>query len=104
LTNSQTGCVGFSDTVNFGASSRPELNGLAVALYPNPASDVVTLELTETSARAQVAVLDLQGRILLQKEAVGVSTLEVSALTPGIYLVRVQADGRQGVRRLYVTD
>ena len=57
--------------------------------YPNPADAFVTIESTESIN--SVAIFDLSGKML--REVTGLNsnkeTLDVSALRPGVYLMRV---------------
>lgn len=65
-------------------------------LYPQPASDAVTLEL---SARALVLMLDPQGRQVLRRWfPAGTHRIDVSALPNGLYLVRAEGAATRTVR------
>ncbi|MGV9013268.1 MAG: T9SS type A sorting domain-containing protein [Flavobacteriales bacterium] len=66
-----------------------------IRLFPNPASGLLRVRLSEPSKAAQLSVFDAQGTLVLQQAVQQVDhTLDVSDLNPGLYLVRVQADGR----------
>lgn len=75
-----------------------------VALYPNPFSDRLTLRMDTPTARpVAVEVTDVIGRRVLDVEmpASGTSTLDLSTLVPGVYLVRLVApDGTVAARRV----
>jgi hypothetical protein len=69
----------------------------AVALYPNPATDRTTLDLTALpSGSYQVQFLDLTGRLVQTQTLAGglAHTLTVDALPSGTYLVLI-SDGTQ---------
>ena len=70
-------------------------------LYPNPASDQLTVV---GSQNYQVQLYDLTGRPLMQHDHLqGTVTLDVSPLRPGIYLLKVQdTDGTALQQRLIV--
>ena len=57
-----------------------------LALYPNPASR--TVQLTQATPGSSVAVYDLTGRMCLQAKLPVSGTLDVSALSAGLYQVR----------------
>jgi hypothetical protein len=57
-----------------------------LALYPNPASR--TVQLAQATPGSSVAVYDLTGRICLQAKLPPSGTLDVSALSAGLYHVR----------------
>jgi hypothetical protein len=66
---------------------RAELNW-----YPNPADDVVTVELPLWSIGGQVMLMDLMGRVLSNEFVSGenmIRRMDVSDLTTGIYLIKV---------------
>ncbi len=60
----------------------------SVKVYPNPASDRLTVALGEGRA-VDVDVYDMRGyRVLHVAKAKGITTLDISALPDGIYVVR----------------
>lgn len=57
-----------------------------IALYPNPASEKLTVSVTEPG---EVRVMDVMGRIVLQKQVTaGANTLDVGALPAGVYYLK----------------
>ena len=76
----------------------PSLGSLA--LYPNPATDKVTLVGVE---QADVTVTDITGRtVLIQKIVDGHNTIEVGTLLSGTYFVRIAYNGDTVVRKLII--
>jgi hypothetical protein len=69
----------------------------ALAVFPNPASDQVTVQLpTAASNSAQVVLTDLSGRTVLTQPLGGGTKATVNlpaSLTTGIYLLQVQDAG-----------
>lgn len=60
-----------------------------VDIYPNPFHDKITLT-TAVRELLVIRILDLQGRILMQKElTTPESSMDVAGLSSGIYLVRI---------------
>jgi hypothetical protein len=82
--------------------------GLALQLFPNPASGFVTvLFRSETGSNAVFELMDLTGRRLKDwnvsaAEGENQLQLELPVLTDGVYLLKVQAGGLQKVVRLVV--
>ncbi|CAN5410315.1 hypothetical protein BH09BAC1_BH09BAC1_25800 [soil metagenome] len=73
-----------------GIESTLPLPGLK--LYPNPASKMVMLQIAGYSGTAQVEVYNLQGKALTNHEVVlggAGASIDVSTLSPGLYLVKV---------------
>jgi len=69
-----------------------------VSMYPNPASNVLQIQLPEGS---DLQLFDLQGRVVEQRSTVkSQETLDVSGLQSGIYFVRVIHNGQAFTNRL----
>jgi len=68
----------------------------SLSLYPNPVLDQLNLNFGTSVGKAQVTILDLQGRSLMTQSVAHtqVETLNVSSLSNGIYFVKVTADGK----------
>lgn len=65
----------------------------AVKLYPNPASELVHLDLTELNGNYVIQVVDLSGRVVYEKKNVsGEVTIPVSSIQSGYYVVNVVND------------
>ena len=82
-----------------------------VSVFPNPASDVVTVDLSSAmTGQATISVVDVTGRqviapasLMLEEGDVRRTTLDVGALTTGTYLIMVQREGRTTVETFQVT-
>ena len=70
-------------------------------LYPNPATDNVTVE-SAGGVISSVELYDVMGRLLLRRENVGASscTFDVNILKSGYYFVRITADTSSSVLML----
>ena len=72
-------------------------------MKPNPAKGTVTVE-TGESGHATIEVVDMEGRValtqLLNHSATQPLTLDISALAPGVYLVRLSTPEGTAVRKL----
>lgn len=82
-------------------------NGIAdadlvgVRIYPQPATDVLTIEGLE--AMALLRLFGSDGRMVLQERAQGsVHHLDVSDLATGVYVLRLDIDGRSARYRIAV--
>ncbi len=77
--------------------------------YPNPAQEQLTVELSLPMATTlQYDVIDAQGRSVMQQQvSLGAGlqslTLPLNALSAGVYLLRLQADGQQ-LRQRFVRE
>ncbi|MFD2543265.1 T9SS type A sorting domain-containing protein [Lacinutrix gracilariae] len=81
--------------------STPSLNKTTFAVYPNPVTNgLVTISSTSNEV-ISVAVYDILGKQVLNQE-VSNNTLNVSALTSGVYLVKLEQNGNVSTKKLVV--
>ncbi|MCC3156309.1 DUF11 domain-containing protein [Hymenobacter sp. 15J16-1T3B] len=89
------GTTSYSDVraVQFDGKNAPN----AVTLYPNPAAEQATLDLSSLApGRYAVRILDLTGRLVQEQLAAGagLQALPLGALRPGAYVVQVRGAGQ----------
>ncbi len=89
--------VGFEEQ----SSSAPDLtNNDSFQMYPNPAGQSVTLF---TPEQALISFIDLHGKVLInQISGQNHTTVDLSALESGIYIVKVQNQKGTSVKKLLV--
>lgn len=87
----------------------PVIEKTGFAMFPNPASDLLTLDMDMNADRAvQISVSDITGKVMLvnsyqlQKDFNRV-TLNVGNLPSGIYIVRVDNGDLNGIQKLVIT-
>ncbi len=69
-----------------------------VNIYPNPVNDILQIQLTALTQNSSINVYDMSGRNVLVYNTVGNSSiLDVSSLTPGVYILEVHTD--KGISR-----
>lgn len=77
-----------------------------VGIYPNPATDVLTVELSGQAPSAIASLVDLTGRVIIdgriftQNGSVARTQLHLQGLPTGVYLLRIQDGNRELVRRV----
>ncbi|MBC7507608.1 MAG: T9SS type A sorting domain-containing protein [Ferruginibacter sp.] len=97
-----TGAATFSKVVSVKFSGKTD--GI-VAVYPNPTIDMLRLDVRAAApARTLIQITDINGRIVLSQNATVVKglnllTLNVAALNPGTYMVKVNGDINQFVKQ-----
>lgn len=94
----------FLDNINVDAlNSISEEAAVAFAIYPNPATDNFTVKLDESSDVA-ISVIDVQGKVVASQTAAGQSetTVDASALAPGIYTVLVSSENGVATKKVVV--
>lgn len=88
------------------ASSSAISNNLNVSLSPNPASDVLNVEFKEEiDQQVKISLIDEMGKVALEIPAetysMGAVRLDLSNLTPGMYLLNVTTeDGKNKVLKV----
>jgi len=90
-------------------ATRQQMGSAAeVKVYPNPASDLVTLAVKGFSGNTLIEVFDVGGKkvlsrsVLLRDGALSVG-LDVTPLSSGVYVIRLTADSRMETARLAVS-
>ncbi|MDC7998173.1 M14 family zinc carboxypeptidase [Gilvibacter sediminis] len=73
-----------------------------VLLYPNPASDSFTIQNTSNQMINEVTIYDIQGRVVFNTDMNGQSeqNIFVGQLPSGVYMVRMQSDNTDVIKRL----
>ncbi|MRT18057.1 T9SS type A sorting domain-containing protein, partial [Vitellibacter sp. q18] len=74
-----------------------------LALYPNPASDVVNLVNGTNIALQQMLIYDINGKLVGQTDLRGMQgerSVDVSALASGVYMVQINGENASTVKRL----
>lgn len=94
------------DDVTFDYTVDPEsvqdVDAPQVSIYPNPASDMLNIEAQGTEAYA-FQLFDLTGRLVAeQKNVAGKTSMEVSSLTPGVYMLKVIQNGKSAFKKIVV--
>lgn len=77
-----------------------EKNNHFLNLYPNPASEKVTI-ITHMTGHAVISIYNLQGQLLLQQQAQqGITDIDISELPKGVYIVRLYSNASAEAGRI----
>jgi hypothetical protein len=60
-----------------------------VKIYPNPATDVILITLSQGNS-AKIKIIDNSGRIILSKNITSTNYLNIQELKPGVYTIQIQ--------------
>lgn len=77
----------------------------AIRVYPNPASDLLSVEMEGKVTETLVGLYDLQGRLLMENKIVdGANRVDFKthSLSAGSYFLRLQAGGVQQVKKVQI--
>jgi hypothetical protein len=67
-----------------------EVNAASIAMWPNPANDLLNIALPSSSQSANVQIFDAQGRVVANALVTNsVQNIDVTAFKAGLYTVRV---------------
>lgn len=89
-----TGAI--TDTTASGVATTPAMQ-TGYEIYPNPASDMISIDAHTPPATEAITVSDMTGRVLIEKVIPGAYhiALMVNMLAPGIYTARVNDEVRK---------
>lgn len=86
-------------TVELGTSGVAERSFLPLEVVPNPASTRLYFNLPNGIEATSVTMTDVAGKVVASP-SIGHNQLDINALRPGIYLVKVQANGQLFLSRV----
>ncbi|SDL69809.1 Por secretion system C-terminal sorting domain-containing protein [Kriegella aquimaris] len=72
-----------------------------LTVYPNPVFDEVVYVSTQQAAPKEIAIYDVFGKIVLI-DRITTNALNISRLTPGVYVLQVVQDKKTLTRKLVV--
>jgi hypothetical protein len=71
------------------------------SFYPNPATETITIKLSNMKTETDIVLMDLTGRIIRSIPINGIqATINISDLAQGMYLLRVESGNQQSVKKL----
>jgi len=111
LTRSKGGNNIFLDNINLSNRSLEDFNPLVFEIFPNPSSGIFNLYFEDFSIENfDLSIFDISGKLILDKNysfTNGISrmvSLNLSSLSKGIYLLKVNANNNSVVKRLIISD
>lgn len=103
-----SGACSFADSVSVSVGIEEISNTMNLVILPNPASSETTLRFSEIlPTELTVEVIAINGKILMETRIpAGASdkTLDVSALPPAMYLIRLSTEAIVDVRKLIISE
>ncbi len=71
-----------------------------IKIYPNPASDVVTIQ--SKYSVDKVTIVNQQGMTLIKRNGESIQSIDVSNLSQGIYFIRIEQDGQIRTKKIII--
>ena len=76
---------------------------LLLKIYPNPAKDILTIEISEQGKTYTVEIIDMLSKTILTQQIAGTSNLNIENLTNGFYNVNlIDNTGKVSVNKLLI--
>jgi uncharacterized repeat protein (TIGR01451 family) len=75
--------------------------------YPNPVSDIVTIQVKNEGTIANIAVYDVSGKMIMAQKptnALSIQTLDLSSVSKGMYLLEVTNDSNLKVVKKLIVE
>lgn len=110
---SHTGCatpasiatIAFFDSFN-ATVDVDDLNvgDIGFRIYPNPAKDLLNIEMDEFSPYQIVQIMDISGKqhLNIALDQSNTNTINTSSLANGLYLVKIISQDKTGIRKLHI--
>lgn len=95
------GCANNSIGYLFSGLGVGDVNDSKINIYPNPAKDQLFVDGLEAGT-AGITVTDVLGRSVLQQEIINLKAVNVSALSPGVYLVLIRQGETTATRKIII--
>lgn len=74
----------------------------AVSVYPNPASDILHINLENGSTPDKVLLFDLNGRLVMKHNNLNTGTISLQNISKGIYLLKVFSQSQTATKKLVI--
>ncbi|MCF6357361.1 MAG: T9SS type A sorting domain-containing protein [Draconibacterium sp.] len=68
-----------------------ELNGASIRIYPNPASDFVTIDIQQISNPVQFELFDIQGHEIMSREIMNTENINLKGISEGLYFYNLSS-------------
>lgn len=89
-----------ASTGNFNVLGIAKEKQLDFALYPNPSSDNINVQLPSGVSKAALNVFDISGRLVMSSKIISQNQLvNVADLSSGIYVLKIQSEGKTGSKQ-----
>jgi hypothetical protein len=97
-----------TDSIHFTSINAPSLNDY-VSVYPNPASSTASIDLNVNGLKeVQISIVNMMGQRVYSNSIADMSgeqmlNVDVSTLAPGMYVVHIETDKGNAVKKLHVS-
>ena len=94
----------YSDVTPQGISTNiNNLNEFSLSVYPNPATEYLTLQTGKNGAKADLCIIDMEGRVLMANKSLeNGSRISLANLNNGNYMLKIVSNCETKVRQLII--
>jgi hypothetical protein len=89
--------IAWADSATTTAISTLNKTDDSFILYPNPATDKVTVSINGTEGSLSLSLYDIFGRLVMKKQISADEQLDISSLPAGVYFVSIETENRQNL-------
>ncbi len=76
---------------------------LMVDVHPNPASDILTIELDQVAKDGTITLIDQLGKVILTQPLNSLSeNIDISSLENGMYILNIESNGRSTTKKVLI--
>jgi hypothetical protein len=85
-------------------SSEDRIKDLRIDYFPNPASDIIHIQLNGSGYTSNATIYNLNGLKILERTNIrpGLNSIDVSNLQAGVYFIRVETEGQTSTGRISI--
>ena len=104
VTYDSIGCTGFSASYYYATTNlQNEISESEIYIFPNPASDFVSINIPACHVGAEIIFLDITGKEILKENLISKSTmLSLAGLARGVYVAIFQIEDHRFYERVVV--
>ncbi len=104
VTYDSLGCTGFSASYYYATTNlQNEISESEIYIFPNPASDFVSINIPAGHVGAEIIFLDITGKEILKEKLISKSTMcSVADLAKGVYVAIIQIEDQRFYERVVV--
>ena len=81
--------------------NNPDLSK-SLKVYPNPASNYVSVEINSKAIMERLRLIDTEGRLILEKKEGDLSKLNISSIAKGVYYLQIKTSNGTVIKKLLV--
>ncbi len=85
--------IAWTDTVSTVLIDIQDMPDPVFMLYPNPASDKISIRLNKAVSDVRISLFDICGRLLMKVNGYNGSPIDISSLARGIYTIDIESKG-----------